>query len=41
MDNNDLNRTTFGGSDNTPDFVYDDTGYTPYSDSGNDTGNNS
>lgn len=41
MDNNDLNRTTFGGSDNTPDFVYEDTGYTPFSDSGNDTGNNS
>ena len=41
MDNNDLNRTTFGGTDNTPDFVCDDTGYTPFSDSSNDTGNNS
>lgn len=41
MDNNDLNRTTFGGTDNTPDFVCDDTGYTPFSAAGNENGSNS
>lgn len=41
MDNNDLNRTTFGGTDNTPDFVCDDTEYTPFSAAGNENGSNS